>query len=448
VNPVLVRNILFPAFRWFKGDARLEKADEYIRNQLLSADELAALQWSKLKKLLQHAFENVPYYHDVFNEVGITPAEIKELSDLSRLPILTKEKIRENRERLLAKNFPRETLIPNATSGSTGQNLHFFQTSQMKDASGGSMYRFHEWCGLKIADKTAHLWGAPIDLKKSTAVRAKEWFLNTIWLSSFDLTAASMRQYAARLQKFKPKIIIAYPTPLAVFAQYLIDYKIQIAPEAIICSSETLYPHQRELIENTFGCKIFNRYGSREFGNLAMECEHHAGLHVATDRFVLEFFQDGRPARVGEVGEIFVTDLDNWGMPFIRYQIGDLGIPTDRQCACGRGLPLIESIEGRSFDIIQTPQGKSLGGTFWTLLLRSVPGIDDFQVRQSTIEGIRILIKINNDFKTEYANQLRQKIAAHCGNQFKVDFEMVAQIPLTKSGKHRFIISEIKPDFK
>jgi phenylacetate-CoA ligase len=448
MNPMLVRNVLFPAFRWLRGDDRLKKADEFIRNQWLSADELAALQWKKFKNLLNHAYENVPYYHAVFKEVGITPTDIKEHSDLGLLPILTKEKIRAHRERLLAKNIPREALIPNATSGSTGQNLHFFQTRPMKDASGGSTYRFHKWCGLKIADKTACLWGAPIDLKKTFVNRIKEWFLNTIWLSSFDLTAISMQQYAERLQKFKPKIIIAYPTPLSVFALYLKDHKIHISPDAIICSSETLYPYQRELIEETFGCKIFNRYGSREFGDLAMECEKHAGLHVATDRFLPEFIKDGRPAKVGEVGEILVTDLDNWGMPFIRYQIGDLGVPTDRQCACGRGLPLIESIEGRTFDMIHTPQGKSLGGTFWTILLRSVAGIDAFQVRQSTLDGIRILIKTNNDFKAEYLDPLRQKIAAHCGDSFQVDFEIVTQIPLTKSGKRRFIISEINQDLK
>lgn len=450
MNPVIVKKVLYPAYRFIKQDKILPKLTELEKNQWLSADAIREFQWSKLKKLLAYASEKVPYYTALFFKAGIKPGEINSEEDFRKIPILTKDDIRTKIHELTAPDFNRKLLRPSSTGGSTGENLNFYLDVSRSEYGRASLIRCNRWIGIDIGDREAWLWGSPLDIAKSRKIwsRMIKFFKNDIMLSSYDLSEESLKGYSKKLSKFKPKMITAYPTPMETFATYLLRNQINtIKPKAIVTSAETLFDHQRRVIEYAFDCKVFNRYGSREFGTLAQECEKHS-LHIIADRFYVEFLDnDGSPVRSEETGEIFVTDLDNYGMPFIRYKIGDMGVPSNRKCKCGRGLPLMEKVEGRVYDIIRTVSGQALSGTFWSMLSRAVDGIRQFQVIQEEIEKITFKIVVDDTFRNESLEYLQKKIAEHCGHDFKVDFQIVDNISLTKSGKFRFVISEINNGF-
>lgn len=451
MNPMIVRKLLYPAYRFIKRDGILPKLRELERKQWLSTDELLALQWTKLKKLLSYAYESVPYYRSLFSDVGLRPDDINSAEDFARIPILTKEDIRKNMDRLTAPDFDRKKLIPNSTGGSTGENLKFYNDLSMNEYATADTLRCKRWLGVDIADKEVRLWGSRFDIRRSEvlSIRIKNNFMNDLYLSSYDLSVESMKRYVDKLVRYRPKLITGYASPLTVFANYLLENGMdRIRPQAIISSAETLFPHQREVIESAFGCKVFNRYGCREFGNIAHECPEHKGLHISVVRMYLEFLQARKPVAPGQLGEIFVTDLDNYGMPFIRYRIGDLGVPSDRKCRCGRGLSLMERAEGRVYDIVTTPSGKRVAGTYWSFISRAVEGIKQFQVIQKQRNGVAFSIVPDNRFKSESLEYLKAKIAEHCGEDFQVTFHIVDEIPLTGSGKFRFVISELQENPK
>jgi len=447
MHPKILRNFIYPFYRFLRRDKLLQKIKELEYNQWLSLDELKELQWQKLKRLIKYSYENVDYYRKLMDRENILPEDIKSYEDFKKFPILTKKKIKENFPFLISKVVKKKDLKKNSTGGSTGENLIFFNDITSLICRRANTIRKNRWCGVDIGDKEAFLWGAPFDIKESEKIlsRIKNFFMNKIYLSSYNLSKESMRQYVEILIKFKPKLITAYPTPLTYFAEFLLENKINIIkPLAIIASAETLFDYQKNIIERAFGCPVFNRYGCREFGNIAQECEKHNGLHICIDRVFLEVLKDGKPAQPGELGEIIITDLDNYGMPFIRYRIEDMGILSDRECECGRGLPLLEKIEGRVYDLIKTPSGKVLSGTFWSFLSRAVNGIKQFQVIQNRIDRVIFKIVPEENFKKSSISYLKKEIEKHCGKDFKVDFQIVDKIPLTKSGKHRFIISKLQ----
>jgi aspartate 1-decarboxylase len=205
-----------------------------------------------------------------------------------------------------------------------------------------------------------------------------------------------------------------------------------------------MFPHQAEIIREVFRCPLFDRYGSNEFATVAQDCDQHKGFHVFSDLLHVEVIHEsGRPAQSGEVGELVVTDLMNLYMPFLRYRTGDLAVPTVRTCTCGRGFPLLDRIEGRTFDAVVSADGKSAGGFFWTYLSRVVPGIKQFQIEQRERSGVIFRIVPGPEWKDEYQKELEGKIKENMGRGFGVSFEMVREIPLTKAGKFRFISSKL-----
>lgn len=445
-HPVIAR-FLINIWNSIKG-----KSNQYLKtfkeSQWLSTDEVREIQWNKLQTLLAHAYNNVPYYRKMFEKLNLHPDDIQAPEDMQQLPILTKKDIRGNLSDLIATNYDRTKLIANSTGGSTGENLHFYQDLNYASSSSAATIRGDSWTGWKMGEKRAYIWGAPMDISKRTSIKGKivNWMTNTLFLSAYKLSEESMHEYAQELKRFRPKLLIGYSSVLALFAEFLQANDItNVSPEAIISSAEALYPYQRELIESVFNCKVFNRYGSREVNYIACECDQHNGMHINAERVYLEFLKDNTPDESGESAEIIVTSLDNYGMPFIRYAIEDIGIPSNRICNCGRGLPLMENVEGRSFDIIVGTNGNKLGGTFWTILLRkTVQGIKQFQVIQTTKSKLDIkIVKDDSLFDSSCISQLVENIKEYCGSDMKVEFQIVSSITPAKSGKHRFIISEI-----
>jgi phenylacetate-CoA ligase len=450
MNPFLLRHLFFPIYHLTTGSGVIEKVKDFKNNQWLCREAILNLQKKKLSHLLCHAFENIPYYRRRFKAAGISLSDLQDPSVISCLPLLTKKEITENRSSMIAQNNPGGRLISNSTSGSTGEALYFYTDMRSWACKRAVVIRNHEWLGVHLGDREASLWGAPMDIQNAAKLRNKihHWFNNYILLSSYDLSSRTLQEYIDRLNRFKPILLTSYPGPLAELAQFMIEKDLQVPSlRAIISSAETLYPWQRDISERAFACPVYNRYGCREFGDIAHECDRREGLHLNAEKVFLEILDENlEPCDKEKTGEIVITDLENYGMPLIRYRIGDRGSFSNKSCSCGRGLPLLESVEGRTLDVIRTPDGNALGGTFWTLLFRSRPGIKSFQVVQNTIDGINVHYVrdlLAPDVPIEYfVNKIREK----CGMDFYITFHEVDRVGKTTSGKTRFVISNIKPE--
>jgi phenylacetate-CoA ligase len=447
MHPAFVRHVLYPVYRGLRNDRILDNLAELERVQWLGRGEIEDLQWQRLQRLLSEAAARVPYYHDLFDGIGLQARDVQNPDDFRRIPFLTKEAIRAAGSGLVTRD-PFRKGFSSSTGGSTGEPLYFHvdrAADPMRRANGLRVYR---WAGIDVGDRQAFLWGVHLErsLRERLATAVRNYFNNIIYLSTFEMSERSMAAYAAQLGRYRPKALIGYPSTLTLFADFVRRRGLNLpAPKAVFTSGEHLIPEQRAAIEEAFGSSVFNRYGNREFAGIAQECEAHEGLHLMSDLLYVEVIHEsGRPARSGEAGEIVVTDLYNFYMPFVRYRTGDVAVASERACPCGRGLPLLERVEGRIFDEIVTPGGARVGGFFWTWLSRAVPGIERFQIEQRDRGGVIFRIVPGPDWRDDFKARLAEKIRENCGENFKVQFMLVEEIALTPSGKSRFIVSRIE----
>jgi len=447
IMPIVMAKLFFPAYHWMKRDGLLQAISGLERSQWKTSEELYALQSEKLSRLLKHCETNVPYYTGVFSDIGCSADELLDYNNFRKLPFLTKKIINSNTELLHATDGFPHRVKKSTTSGSTGESLVFYNDHASLIERQAVVLRNQQWMGALYTGREAHLWGAQMDLDKLQSWRSRlHRFLNsTIYLSSYELSDKSMSGYARTLEKFRPGLLISYPSPLATFSRYLIDNKIRISSiKSIVTSAEKMYDWQRDLISQAFDAEIFDRYGCREFGNIAHECVTHEGYHVNSERVLLEVLDDeGNPVAIGQPGKIYITDLDNMGFPFVRYEIGDTAVISDAQCSCGRGLPLLKRIEGRSFDIVFCPNGNRVAGTFWTICLRRYEGVVRFQVVQETLNQLEIRLIVDDRYKVESETDISAEIRGKCGDEMNIQFVYVDHIELTRSGKERLVVSRL-----
>lgn len=442
-----IKNVIYPLYQIYSGHNYLKQYEELKRTQWLSKDEIIGLQWSKLKQLLEHTYNNVPYYKRVFDCLFLHPNNINSESDFRKLPLLDKETITNNLNDFIASNFHKKDLIKDSTGGSTGVNLQFYYDYKNVEQRRAVELRSNSWAGLDIGDKYTKLWGSHFDIQFGKKLRGKmsDLLFRQLFLSSYNLSDDAMREYATKILHYKPKCIVGYSSSLYIFAKFLHENKIDgIKPKSIISSAEVLHDYQRELIESVFGCKVFDRYGCREFSTIAQECERHTGLHINLEHVFVEILDEKKnPCDPGEKGEIVITDLDNYAFPFIRYRIGDMGAFSPKKCPCGRGLPLLENIDGRVWDVIIGINGNRIIGSFW--LIKDIKGIEQFQILQEEFGKITVKLIINNSFTENEKKKLLNRIFERCGKNMKVDILLMDNIPVSTSGKHKFIISKVSP---
>ncbi|MHA1879312.1 MAG: phenylacetate--CoA ligase family protein, partial [Candidatus Heimdallarchaeota archaeon] len=311
------------------------------KDQRKSPTQIKQDQFSALKKLLIHAFENCDYYRDKFNSCGINPYQVMSWRDFYKVPILKKKDVQKNLDAILAKGVNKNELFEDATGGSIGEPLIFYHDRQCKEWFESCDIFAKKWWGIRPWCKKAFLWGADRDIPElSLKERLKLKLERSTFLNSFDMDDTKMEAYSRFLIKWRPGYLQGYASSLHLFSTYLLKNNITVPkPKAIRSSADTLTPEKRTVIEQVFGDKIYDFYGSREITNIAVECPAHQGLHIfSTIRYVEILNSDGEQL-VDKPGKIIVTDLVNYSMPFIRYEIGDVGIISDKECECGRPFP-------------------------------------------------------------------------------------------------------------
>lgn len=421
------------------------------QTQYCSPETIADLQWRKLKAIIQHAYETIPYYRERFREVGATPADIAEPDDLLGITPLTKNDVQEHRERMVSELANRSALVTDQTGGSTGVPLSFYYDADRLASRQAATIRHNEWAGWRVGDKVAILWAAPRDIpaghgwKRYLRNRLLE---RTMILDASGLTEAKMASFTNALEAYRPRILLGYANTMALYARYVQENRITtIRPHAITCSAEVLRETDRKLIEEAFACPVFNRYGSREVAVIASECEKHDGMHINAENLYLEFVHEGKHVAPGETGEILITDMTNRAMPLIRYRIMDAATPFAGICSCGRGLARMEIQEGRVTDFIVTPAGMAVSGVaLATYVVPAIPGLRKAQFVQESVLRITANIVAGDDNVQATIDLLLRKLREFLGTDMEITIRVVKDTPCEDSGKFRFIKSTLSPE--
>jgi len=405
------------------------------RNQWRPLKELQTIQLKKLKAILYHAYNYVPYYHRLFKSARFVPEDLKGFKDLQKIPVTTKSDVQNNFSDFMAREMAPSKCVESFTSGTTGIPLKTY-----KDVRAASVdtalktYAFLE-CGMKITDKFVTIAGTPRSL-----------FLPNQTLISWFYENSIILDY---LRKINPAVIYACPH---IFEDLVTHDTSGINPKLIFSQAENLTQHCRNLIRLTFDLEINDTYGSTEISRLAFECNEHSGLHLITDSGLLEFVDDNNePVAAGEIGETVVTGLNNYAMPLIRYDLGDLGVYSDERCACGRSWPLIKSIDGRKSDVFITPNGAKIYSHFlkkcvFSEIKKNLFIVSQFQIVQEKRNKIVLKVVKGNKFDANIVDKIKNNIETLCvgfGEDISVETEIVQNISRDKSGKRRTIISMV-----
>lgn len=439
----LFRNVLYPLYESGLMRRRtLRYLAEYERNQWLPAEQVRALQWEKLQTLIAHCWERVPFYRAHWGRAGMSdPAEIRSLEDYARLPVLTKRDLREDFERLKADGH-RDRLLYKTTGGSTGEPVTIGYTRESYERRTAVMLRGYRWAGAPLGRHVLFLWGHDPD-SQSLKERLHHAAFNRRILNAYVMGERNMANYADAIDADRPGTLVGYVSPLVRLAKWLEAQGRRVhAPDTLICAAEPLYPHHRALLERVFRCRVHNTYGCREVMLIASECGACEGLHVNADHLHVELGDPVFATGHAVPREVLITDLHNYGMPLMRYANGDIATETHGDCACGRGLPLLASVDGRRMDALRTPEGRFVG-EFLEFLVFATPGVVRFQAAQHRLDTIEVTLVRGEGFSDASLETLRERFRHTCGESTRLTFHFADDIPLTPTGKLRVAISTL-----
>jgi phenylacetate-CoA ligase len=441
----LSRHVFHPLWDLKDRRSRLRILRELEKTQWWSLAALQARQSERLTQIVRYAGAHSPYYRRVFSEYGFNPDNFQ-LSDFQALPQLTKSIIRSSTDEMLSDEFPRDSLLVHRTGGSTGVSLvAYFDPAWISPRTADTM-RANEWAGWYHGMRVASLWGnppVPRTLKHHLRVALIDRF---IYLDTMNVNDATIGDFVARWRQGKPEILFGHSHSIYILARYLLAHGItDLRPRGIISTSMMLLAHERQVIEQAFACKVFDRYGSEEVALIASECEQHNGMHLNIEYLYIEFLRpDGTAASPGEEGAIVVTDLCNRGMPFIRYRIEDMGVPSLRTCSCGRGMPLMERVTGRVADYLKRRDGSLVAGvSLVERTLTAIPGLEQMQIVQPSVDEIQVNIVRAPDFSAATEQALLAELRSVFGDGVAISPQYVERIPQERSGKYRFAICRI-----
>lgn len=439
------RHLAFPAYERLHGRRTGVLLRECEKRQWWPRAQLERYQLEQLNRLLDHCWRNVPFLSERWRDRGLAPGPLGHVRELSRFPVTEKADIRAHYSRMVARGWEGR-VFRKATGGSTGEPMVFGLTQENYAARNAIMWRGYDWAGAGPGVRTAYVWGTPARASGPRAWKDALYHaaFNRHFLDAFALTAGNAHAYLDEIERFGPRALVGYVAPLVELARVALDAgrKLRLARlRGIVTGAEALYPSQRDQIERAFGVPVFNTYGCREFMLMAAECPLHAGLHVNIDNLVVEVADGSQPAMEGASGEVLVTDLTNHGMPFVRYRNGDRATLAVEACACGRGLPLLASVDGRVLDLIRTPGGGALAGEYFVHSMLGFPQVSRFQAVQVAADRLEFRYVCEPDLAPGVRREIHDTIARNLGPGMGLTLRRVRAIPLNASGKHRVSVS-------
>jgi len=442
------KKLIIPLWNLKDGHRYEEILKTYEVSQYWPAEKLKELQWERLKDLLQHAYLFSPFYRRRFEELELTPEEIKSWEDFEIIPILTKEEIKSNLQEMLATNIPRGKLIYKRTGGSTGVPLHLYVDKRGMDFKRAATIRHNRWSGYERGDKIAMIWGNP-DIYKSRKAFLRNLFVErTIFLDTLRMDEESMRAFVSEIKSFRPRYLLGHAHSIYIFARFMESEGIGgIEFASVISTAMALSEKERQTMKRVFSCEVFDRYGCEETSLIASECEKHKGLHLNAEGVYVEVVKEGKSGK-NSLGGILLTDLTNYGMPIIRYRVEDVGLLSESLCPCGRRLPLLQEVRGRTSDFIVTPEGRLVFGiSVLDNLTIHIPGFKQVQIIQEEIDHLHFKIVKGQGYSEESVRIFKQELPSYFGQKMRYDWEFVDEIPKESSGKYRFTICKVKNPF-
>lgn len=441
-----VSGVLFPLQERLKKHDTVRVHREMDASQWWPRERIQDLQLQRLKALLNDVAVHVPYYRALFARIGFDPASVRSVADLQALPFLTKAEIRAHSDALRADNAV--GLARFNTGGSSGEPLIFFIGTERVTHDVAAKWRATRWWDVDIGDREIVVWGSPIELGTQDRVRlVRDALMRTELLRAFEMSDDKVDGFIARIRECRPKMLFGYPSAISHIALRAEQRGVRLDDlgiKVVFCTSERLYDHQRETISRLFRCPVANGYGGRDAGFIAHECPS-GNMHITAEDIVVEIIDEaGRVLPAGQSGEIVVTHLATRDYPFIRYRTGDIGTLGDEACPCGRGLPILRDIQGRSTDFVVAEDGTVLHGLSLIYILRDIPAVRAFKIVQETRSHTRALIVPELGASTDGLDcAVIDGFRRRLGAGVEVSVEFVESIPAEKSGKFRYVVSHV-----
>jgi len=414
----------------------LQQLFELRNNLFRDLPMLRELQWKKLKTLLKHSYENVPFYHREFNQAKIKPDDIKTVKDLSKIPLTSREELQKAPlDFITARNIDLGKCVKTSTTGTTGMPLTLLLDKRALDYDNGLWIRAYERNGLRIWDKMALI-------RHPNYFPKKHWFQNLGVMRRKYLSALYNAEHQIKvLEQYRPQAIKGYSSSMVELARALKRQSGHIRPRLIFTGGELLTRRARSLISSTFETEALDNYGTMEFSLVAWECKEHSGYHINVDSVLVEFLDGEEEVAAGERGEVVCTGLNNYAMPLIRYGDHDIAVPIDEECSCGVKLPMLKGIEGRENDFLMALDGRMISPwQFYPYPFDDFTGIEQFKIVQDRKDRLIFQLIIEDDlFDASRLDKARLTIQKLFGEEMRVDFEICERLERDKTGKMRVI---------
>jgi len=448
-NNFIAETIGFPVQDIIKGTKILPALRFLRKSQYWNDEQKNEYRLKKLQLLVNYAYKFVPYYKDMFDAINLKPNDIKKLEDIKKIPVLTKEIARKNQKKLVSVQKNLKLIKKGKTGGTTGVPLVLYSDTSNRSFTWGSYYRWYEWIGIKKSDKVLTLWGArtvlSTKLLSKILYKLKVRIQNNKTINTFTINTETLPDVYQQIIKFNPVLIKGYLSSIILLAKYMDEHKLppNKSLKAVSSTTETLLPMYREYIEKVLDVPVYDQYGCGEVSAIAYECSSHNGLHVNEEHVIIETMDEKGNEIINQSGRFIITNLDNFVMPFIRYENGDEGILHDKKCSCGVNSQLLSSIEGRTADTVKLKTGAHVHGVFFTDILFELgittDVINRFQVYQYKTGAIDFILETNNIISQNLIDELNKHLLIFLN---EVNIKVVNFISSDDNGKFRYIKCE------
>lgn len=446
IRKLVAKHIGFPLQDYSKKTSILSTIKALKKSENWSEKEMYNYRLLKLQKLVKHAYDHVPYYTELFDTHNISPSDIKSLADISKIPVLTKELARANQEKLVASHISYKPINKGKTGGTTGVPLVVYSDTNNRSFTWASYYRWYNWIGLDKEDAVLSLWGSKTILKPSFKKKylglAIDWVQNNRTLNTYNINEDTLPEVYDQMLKFNPVLIKGYLSAIILIGKYMQKNNLPAnrGLKALSSTTETLLPMYRTFLQEVFKVPIYDQYGCGEVSAISYECKKHKGLHINEEHVYIESFNKHDAAIFNETGRLIVTSLDNYVMPFIRYENGDMATLLTEKCSCGLNSALMNNIDGRTADTISLKNGAKAHGVFFTSLLYEVGITTDiisrFQITQFASGAIDFCIESKDHIDAHLLEKLKTETSRFITG---VTVKITSHIPNEPNGKFKYI---------